>query len=207
MKSSVILYPHDSLAREAEPLTLDYIQSTQFRHRVSYMFNIMYRNNGVGLSAPQVGWNARLFIVNPAGRAEHSSKSFVFINPELAFISGEQVGEEGCLSLPGIYLPVKRYNKIRVKALNELGREYEVEADGFVSRIIQHENDHLHGIMMIDRIDTKSIKHLNNELLSQVKRIKRLRRKRELEYKRREKEKKKKLKSRLKSKARKKRKR
>jgi peptide deformylase len=208
MKRSVVLYPHNSLKRKAKPVTLDYIQSDEFRFRISDMFRVMYYGGGVGLAAPQVDWDARLFILNPTGRDEHSSKSMVVINPEIIPIEGEETKEEGCLSLPGLWLPVKRYNKIKVRALNENGHSYEVCVDGFLSRIIQHEYDHLNGIMMMDRAETTKVepgalREFNLGLESQEKRIKKLRRLRAIAQKKRDEEKRRKRKARVKSKKRK----
>lgn len=207
MYSSVVLYPHDSLKAGTEPVTLDYIRSDEFRFRISAMFRTMYYRNGVGLAAPQMGWNARLFIGNPTGRPEHHSQSFVLINPELKFISGELIDTEGCLSVPGIWLPVKRYDKISVKALNEEGHEFEFEARGFLSRIIQHEYDHLDGLMMMDRLDSEELSKYDKELCSFVERVKNMRHKREIEKRKKEKKKKKKDRARAKAKEKRKRKR
>ena len=196
MKNIIVLYPHNSLKEGTKHVTLDYIQTDEFRSRISTMFRLMYYNRGVGLAAPQVGWDAKLFVCNPKGKPEHVSDALVLINPEWIPIDGVQIDEEGCLSVPGIWAPVRRHDKISVKALNEEGFEFEFEASGFLSRIIQHECDHLDGIMMMDRLDSEALADLNSDLAGHIKRVKELRRYREhakirraLTQKRKEKEK------------------
>lgn len=113
---------------------------------INDMIETMYENNGVGLAAPQVGILKKLFVVD----VMDGEGSRVFINPEILEMSGEQTDEEGCLSLPGRHKAIKRADKIKVKALNIDGEEFELEAEGFLARAIQHENDHLYGILFID---------------------------------------------------------
>ena len=113
---------------------------------VEDMIETMYENNGVGLAAPQVGILKKVFVVD----VMDGEGARIFINPEIIEMSGEQTDEEGCLSLPGRHKPVKRANKIKVKALNIHGEEFELEAEGFLARAIQHENDHLYGVLFID---------------------------------------------------------
>ena len=107
---------------------------------VEDMIETMYENNGVGLAAPQVGILKRIFVVD----AMDGAGSRVFIK------SGEQTDEEGCLSLPGRHKPVKRANKIKIKALDVNGNEFVLDAEEFLARAIQHEYDHLEGVLFID---------------------------------------------------------
>lgn len=113
---------------------------------VEDMIETMYENNGVGLAAPQVGILKRIFVVD----AMDGAGSRVFINPEILEKSGEQTDEEGCLSLPGRHKPVKRANKIKIKALDVNGNEFVLNAEEFLARAIQHEYDHLEGVLFID---------------------------------------------------------
>ncbi|MGG5462365.1 peptide deformylase [Clostridium sp. B9] len=113
---------------------------------INDMIETMYENNGVGLAAPQVGILKKIFVVD----VMDGEGPRVFINPEITEMAGEQTDEEGCLSLPGRHKPVKRANNIKVKALNIDGEEFELEAEGFLARAIQHENDHLYGVLFID---------------------------------------------------------
>ena len=113
------------------------------------MMEIMIKNNGVGLSACQVGKNIRMFVV-----PKELSKKYVFINPEISTISKKtDIMEEGCLSLPGAYLPVKRAVSLKIKVLDENGREFKLRAKGLLARVIQHENDHLNGILITDKYE------------------------------------------------------
>ena len=110
------------------------------------MADTMYESDGVGLAAPQVGILKRIFVVD----AMDGAGSRVFINPEILEKSGEQTDEEGCLSLPGRHKPVKRANKIKIKALDVNGNEFVLDAEEFLARAIQHEYDHLEGVLFID---------------------------------------------------------
>ena len=113
------------------------------------MFEAMIDANGVGLAAPQVGKKLRLFVAV----ADDDVKR-VFINPQIVSTS-EEVGdyEEGCLSIPGVYETIRRPVRVTVQALDENGKPFTLEADGLLARIIQHETDHLDGILFIDRGD------------------------------------------------------
>jgi peptide deformylase len=103
---------------------------------------------GIGLAGPQVDSPLRLFVTNVEG-----DKPRVFINPEIVLTSQELISiEEGCLSLPRLYLDVIRPEFVRVQAWNEKGRPFTVETDGLLARVIQHEYDHLEGILFIDRL-------------------------------------------------------
>lgn len=110
------------------------------------MIDTMYEADGVGLAAPQVGILKRLFVID----IYDGEGPRVFINPEILEKSGEQTDEEGCLSLPGRHKPVKRANKIKIKALDVNGNEFVLNAEEFLARAIQHEYDHLEGVLFID---------------------------------------------------------
>lgn len=110
------------------------------------MIETMIKNDGLGLSACQVGKNLRIFVV----LKELSDKN-IFINPEIIKTSKKTNEiEEGCLSLPGIYLPLKRANSLKIKALDENGKEFKLKAKDIFVRVIQHEIDHLNGVLIID---------------------------------------------------------
>lgn len=113
------------------------------------MFETMEEAEGVGLAAPQVGISKRFFVA-----VSDDDVKRVFINPQIVGTSAEIADyEEGCLSLPGVSENIKRPAKVTVQALNEHGKPFTLEADGLLARIIQHENDHLDGIVYIDRGD------------------------------------------------------
>lgn len=122
----------------------------EMRALFNEMFETMISANGVGLAAPQVGIAKRFFVV-----ISDDDVRRVFINPEITKTSAE-VGEyeEGCLSIPGVYENIVRPKKVSISALNEFGKRFVIEdADGLLARVIQHENDHLDGVLYIDRGD------------------------------------------------------
>jgi len=124
------------------------------RQLVADMTDTMAAANGAGLAAIQVAAAVRLFIVDGevAGGAEGSPPK-VFINPEIVALSDEaQTGDEGCLSFPDIYVPVKRGMRARVRARDLDGQTFEVEGEGLFARAIQHETDHLNGRLLIDQV-------------------------------------------------------
>ena len=114
---------------------------------IDEMFVTVKKENGIGLAAPQVGENIRLFIVFI------NEQKYVFINPEIIETSQEMcLMEEGCLSIPKIYDDVMRPSAVKVQFLNIDGKIKTIEASGLLARVIQHENDHLNGVLFIDRL-------------------------------------------------------
>jgi len=125
----------------------------ELRTLVADMVETMFEANGAGLAAIQVGAPVRLFVIDGgvAGDGE-AAPPRVFINPEIVEISEEsQTGDEGCLSFPGIYVPVKRGMRARVRALDLDGKPFEMNGEALFARAIQHENDHLIGRLLIDQ--------------------------------------------------------
>lgn len=116
------------------------------------MFDTMYEANGVGLAAPQVGILKKIFVVD-VGDEDGNKVPFVFINPEILEREGVQVGFEGCLSVPGKSGKVARAEKVKVRAFNQDMEEFEMEAEGFLARAIQHEYDHLNGVVYVDKVE------------------------------------------------------
>ncbi|CCJ34182.1 MULTISPECIES: peptide deformylase [Caloramator] len=115
------------------------------------MVDTMYEANGVGLAAPQVGILKRIIVVDVG------EGLYKLINPEIVFEEGEQVDEEGCLSIPNRSGTVKRPKKVKVKALNERGEEVILDAEDLFARAICHEIDHLNGVLYIDRIESDEV--------------------------------------------------
>jgi peptide deformylase len=111
------------------------------------MFETMYEAPGIGLAATQVDVHRQLLVLDVS---EDKNQPMVFINPRILQRDGEQVYQEGCLSVPGIYADVTRANQIRVQALNRRGESFELEADGLLAICIQHEMDHLAGKVFVD---------------------------------------------------------
>jgi len=119
---------------------------------VEKMFVTMKQGKGVGLAAPQVGVSQRLFVIQIDG-----DKPRVFINPEIVETSVELADfEEGCLSIPGVYADLDRPAEVRVQAWNERGRRFVLGAEGFLARVVQHELDHLNGVLFTDRLPERS---------------------------------------------------
>ena len=137
------------LRKQCEPVQPEEIND-EFRSILNDMFETMISANGVGLAAPQVGIAKRFFVV----MADDDVRR-VFINPTITKTSNDLVDyEEGCLSIPGVYENIKRPSKVSVSAINENGKHFTIEeADGLLARVIQHENDHLDGVLYIDRGD------------------------------------------------------
>jgi peptide deformylase len=144
----LVEYPHPALLRRAKPLVRidDAVQEA-----VERMFDIMYEAEGIGLAANQVALPYRLFIVNTSGR-RGSGEEIVFINPVLSRPRGTAVQEEGCLSLPGLRMDVRRPERIVVEAWSVTGEPIRLDLDGLLSRVVQHEFDHLEGRLFTDRL-------------------------------------------------------
>lgn len=124
----------------------------EIRQLVEDMAETMYDAPGVGLAANQIGVPLRIFVIDIAADDEPSDLK-VFINPELLAQDGTQVFREGCLSFPGVSEEVKRADHVRVRALDATGESFELEATGLLAVAIQHENDHLDGVLMVDKFN------------------------------------------------------
>lgn len=144
----VIKYPDPLLARKAEPVT---VFDKDLAKLVDDMFESMYAAEGIGLAAPQIAISRRIFIVDVSFGKEPRDK-LVLINPEILSHEGKQLEEEGCLSLPDIRDKVSRAAHVRVRAQDVTGKWFEVEGDELLARAFQHENDHLDGVLFIDRV-------------------------------------------------------
>ena len=135
---------------------------------VKEMIETMIEEDGVGLAAPQVGESIRLAVIDPTGG---ETDPLVLINPEIIFLSDEKtVAEEGCLSLPDITLKITRSVNVSVKALDQNGKEYIItNAEGLLARALQHEIDHLNGIMIVDHISALQRKMISGKLKKMAK--------------------------------------
>jgi peptide deformylase len=119
---------------------------------VADMFETMRAYRGVGLAGNQVGVAQRVLVIEVPGEKEGESLRLALINPSLSEAAGQQVDEEGCLSMPGIYEDVKRALAVRVRAQDPEGRPIEFVAEGYLARVVQHEVDHLDGVLFTDRL-------------------------------------------------------
>ena len=120
----------------------------RLRELISDMYDTMYDQNGVGLAAPQVGVLRRIVVIDVTGE-----DPVTLINPQIVETSGEQTGQEGCLSVPGKAGKVTRPNHVKVRALNENMEEFELEGEELLARAICHECDHLEGIIYVSRVE------------------------------------------------------
>ena len=147
----VLKYPAPALRRGGKPVeTFDAALAATARE----MLDTMYRQRGVGLAAPQVGLELDLLVLNETGERGDGSGEMVLVNPEIVTKKGHEFGEEGCLSFPGLYAEVQRSKKIVVKYRDLEGQEQEMVAEDFLARIIQHEIDHLKGVVFVDRLSS-----------------------------------------------------
>lgn len=148
MSRKIIHYPHEILAKKAAPITEI---TDEIKELAREMSEIMYDNKGIGLAAPQVAESVRLITVDMSG-PEKREDLHVFVNPEIVAAEGEIETEEGCLSVIGYRAKVKRAAKIKFRALDLEGNKVELEAEDLFAVCLQHEVDHLDGILFIDRI-------------------------------------------------------
>jgi peptide deformylase len=145
----ILKYPDPRLRQVAQPLAQ---VTDQTRKLVEDMAETMYAASGCGLAATQVGVDLRIFVIDIAGEDEVSDLR-VFINPEIFESVGVQTWEEGCLSFPGATEEIRRADRVKVRALDQTGAPFELEATGLMAIAIQHENDHLNGVLMIDKLN------------------------------------------------------
>jgi len=142
----IVLYPDAPLTQTAEAYeSVD----AGVAELAADLFETMAAFDGCGLAGPQVGVSKRILVL----REPEEDQRMCLVNPEIAEREGSEQGEEGCLSLPQVFAMVDRATRIRVQALDEHGQELDFEATGLLARIIQHEADHLDGVVFIDRLD------------------------------------------------------
>ena len=144
----IVTYPHPTLRHKSKPIKR---VDAGLQLIVRQMFDLMYEARGVGLAANQVDLPIRLFVMNLEADPEKGDE-LVFINPVLARPKGREESEEGCLSLPELYGPVTRPQKVHINAYGLSGTEFSADLDGLFARVVQHETDHLHGVLFIDRL-------------------------------------------------------
>ena len=157
---TILEYPHKKLRTVAEPVEE---VNDEIRQIVDDMAETMYDAPGVGLAAPQVGISKRIFVVDTAVDDEPANL-MVFINPQFVKREGDIVWEEGCLSFPGIHEEVTRASHVVVKALDRDGKPFEVEAEGLTAVALQHENDHLDGVLIVDQVSFFKKRQIERDL-------------------------------------------
>ena len=159
----IIHYPDPMLKQVCEPVVEVNHDLQMF---IADMAETMISADGVGLAAPQVGKPVRVFLVDIWWKKlQQYDKTLIFINPKVTAFEGSQRGQEGCLSLPGIYEHVTRAEKVRITAQDINGQPFELDAEGFLAVAIQHELDHLNGILTLDRISPMARKMATKKLV------------------------------------------
>jgi peptide deformylase len=163
----VVVYGHPVLKKVAEEINKDY---PGLRELIKDMFETMYNAEGVGLAAPQIGKSIRIFVIDGAPLAddepEFASFKKVFINPRIIEKNGETVPmNEGCLSIPNIREEVKRESFIRMQYYDENWEFHDETFDGYKARVIQHEYDHLDGVLFVEKINPLRKRLIKGKLL------------------------------------------
>lgn len=140
----ILKYPNDILINDTKKVKDS--QDKKLQDLIKKMVKTMRDNNGLGLAAPQIGESIKLCVIEEGG------KLYILINPKISKVSKETfIAEEGCLSFPGKFIPVERPEKVTVLYLNERGERCKIKASGLLARALQHEIDHLNGILFINR--------------------------------------------------------
>lgn len=165
MSHSLVYYGNETLAAVAERVVNVDGEVVSLVHE---MFDIMYKERGIGLAAPQIDVGKRIIVIDTG---EERDGRLALINPEIrAFSDNLEPYEEGCLSVPRLLADVVRPTEILIKGISVKGEEVEFEASGLMARVLQHEIDHLDGILFIDRIE----KYIKDEFRAELKKIKKL---------------------------------
>lgn len=153
----VITYGHPTLRKKAQPYGKNEIDTTFIKD----MLETMYVKDGVGLAAPQVNISKQMLV------CQDGEKEYILFNPKIiAHSEALYSNYEGCLSLPGLNAKVPRYEKVIVSALNQEGEEIEITAKGMLAVILQHEIDHLNGVLYIDRAELKTLSWTDAEFVA-----------------------------------------
>ena len=161
----ILKYPDKRLRTIAKPVEE---VNSEIKQLAKDMFQTMYEAPGIGLAATQVNFHQRLIVIDIS---KECNQPLCLINPEIIEKNGEIEYEEGCLSVPNYYENIKRANEIKVSALNELGQPFEIKADEMLSICIQHEMDHLNGILFVDHLSKLKQKRLKKKTEKQSKKL------------------------------------
>jgi len=165
---NILRYPDPRLHKIAKPVT---VFDDRLKKLVADMAETMYDAPGVGLAATQVDVHEQVIVIDVS---DASNELRVFINPEITWSSEEkQVYDEGCLSVPGIYDGVERPARVKARALDADGKEFEVEADGLLAVCIQHEMDHLKGKVFVEYLSPLKRNRIKTKLLKEERALKR----------------------------------
>lgn len=160
----ILEFPDPRLRTKAVPVEPAQLAEPSFQQLFDDMFETMYEAPGIGLAASQVDVHRRFMVIDVT---EDKSRPLVFVNPEISAREGEQVYQEGCLSVPGIYADVTRSDSITVSALDRHGTPFTIEADGVLAVCIQHEMDHLDGKLFVDYLSPLKREMVRKKLVKQ----------------------------------------
>ncbi len=157
----IVVYPDERLQSESEPVAE---VNDQVRKLIDDMAETMYAAPGIGLAANQVGINQRIIVVD-VEYSDAAPNLIALINPEITEREGEIAWEEGCLSFPEIHEEIQRSAHLKVKGLDRNGEPFEIEADGLLAIALQHEIDHLNGILLIDHVSFLKRRMIHRQLV------------------------------------------
>ena len=164
----ILEFPDPRLRTKAVPVDAGHVTSSAFQRLLDDMFETMYDAPGIGLAASQVDVHQRFMVIDVS---EEKNQPQVFINPELSDKSGEQIYQEGCLSVPGIFADVTRADAVTVRFLDRQGQPQELRADGLLAVCIQHEMDHLDGKLFVDYLSPLKREMVRKKLAKQRKHV------------------------------------
>ena len=164
----ILEFPDPRLRTKAVPVEAANVTTAEFQRLLDDMFETMYDAPGIGLAASQVDVHQRFMVIDIS---EEKNQPQVFINPELSDKAGEQVYQEGCLSVPGIFADVTRADEITVRFLDRQGQPQELRAEGLLAVCIQHEMDHLDGKLFVDYLSPLKREMVRKKLAKQRKHV------------------------------------
>lgn len=156
----IVQYPFPTLRYRSKPIKR---VDQELKLLIGQMFDAMYDANGIGLAANQVNLPLRVFVINPTGQRGEGDE-LVFINPVISAPKGSHEGEEGCLSIVGVNASVTRPAQVHVQGFDLQGNEINRTVDGLLAKVIQHEYDHLEGVLFIDRISESARVNIEDQL-------------------------------------------
>jgi peptide deformylase len=162
---TVLEYPDKRLRNKAQPVT---VFDAELQRIVADMFETMYQEQAVGLAAIQVDIPLRIIVMDAS---EDSKSPICAINPEITFRAGMQYEYEGCISFPGLYDKVERAGRVTMRALNQQGEVFELEAEELLAVCIQHEMDHLEGILFIDHLSKLKQERMKKKIVKGRERV------------------------------------
>ncbi len=161
----ILRYPDKRLRTKAAPVE---VVDEKINRILDDMLETMYEAPGIGLAATQVNIHQQMVVIDVS---EDKNDPLVLINPVITHKEGEEISEEGCLSVPAYYAEVQRADSVTVKALNRDGKEFELNAEGLLAVCIQHELDHLKGKLFVDYLSPLKQQRLQKKMLKQAKQI------------------------------------